>query len=308
MKESVQVVLTPTEAKRLLSKAVLSMDEVKRALDKSILIVHPSSTTVFMMEELGFKYSPKSEFGIWICGHTKPEGLCGGVRLVMDKLQATDNYGPEMYPYDFIVKKGKPIPFGEKSALGPALEEIDSNGVYVKGVNAIDPEGKVGVLLMARSTGGSIGLTVKKQKEKKFKMIIPVGLEKRITVPLEKAMKAAMAAKRAQGVPCSLWELRGEVITEVEAFRQLCDVEATPISAGGVCGAEGCFIWVLEGEEKKVEKAYKLCEQIHGHELPYALDDYECKECPNPFCSISEKKKIRIEEDTRTLKIKKIPL
>lgn len=52
--------------------------------------------------------------------------------------------------------------------MGPALEEIDSNGVYVKGVNAIDPEGKVGVLLMARSTGGSIGLTVKKQKEKKI--------------------------------------------------------------------------------------------------------------------------------------------
>lgn len=132
MKESVQVVLTPTEAKRLLSKAVLSMDEVKRALDKSILIVHPSSTTVFMMEELGFKYSPKSEFGIWICGHTKPEGLCGGVRLVMDKLQATDNYGPEMYPYDFIVKKGSQFPLARRALWVRPLRRLTPMGCTLK--------------------------------------------------------------------------------------------------------------------------------------------------------------------------------
>jgi len=289
MKESVQVVLTPTEAKRLLSKAVLGMDEVKRALDKSILIVHPSSTTVFMMEELGFKYSPTSEYGVWICGHISPKGLCGP-RVVYKMISETPEWKAVKYPYDFIVRKGKPVPFGEESALGPILEEIDSDGVYVKGVNAIDPKGKVGVLLMDRSGGGSIGLIVKKQKQKNFRMIIPVGMEKRITIPLEKAMKAAMAAKRAQGIPCSIWELHGKIITEVEAFRQLCDVEAIPISAGGVCGAEGCIVWALEGEEKNVDKAYRLCGEIHGHKLPYTLDVYECKECVNASCSLSGKK------------------
>ncbi|MFX0203848.1 MAG: hypothetical protein ACFFCW_47725, partial [Candidatus Hodarchaeota archaeon] len=297
---SVQVVLTPTEAKRLLSKAVLNMDEVKRALEESILIIHPSSTTVFMMQELGFKYAPTSEYGIWICGHISPKGLCVP-RVLIDTVLETEGYGPSMYPFDFIVRKGKLVPFGEQSALGPALEEIDSNGAYVKGVNLIDPDGKIGVLLMARSTGGSIGLVIKKQKEKNFKMIIPVGLEKRISVPLEKAMKAAMGAKRARGVPCNIWQLQGEIITEVEAFRQLCDVEATPISAGGVCGAEGAIIWVLEGEEENVERAYELCEEIHGHELPYELDVYECEECPNPFCSLAGRKgKKRVEEDLKT--------
>jgi len=254
MQASTQVVLTPTEAKRLLSKAVLDLDEVKRALDKGILIIHPSSTTIFMMEELGFKYSPKSEHGIWICGHISPRGLCAP-RVVLDRVLEIEGYKADQYIFDFVVRKGTPVPYGEESELGKIYEEMDSNGAYVKGVNAIDPDGKLGVLLMARSSGGSIGLTVKMQKEKGFSMIIPIGLEKRITVPLEKAMKAAMKSTKAQGVPCNLWQIHGKVITEVEAFRQLCDVEAIPISGGGVCGAEGAITWVLEGEEEKVDKA-----------------------------------------------------
>ena len=47
---TVQVVITPTEAKRLLSKAVLQLDEVKKALDNGIIAVHPSSTTIFMLD------------------------------------------------------------------------------------------------------------------------------------------------------------------------------------------------------------------------------------------------------------------
>ena len=104
-------------------------------------------------------------------------------------------------------------------------------------------------------------------------------------------MKASLRLKMAQGIPCDLWKFRGKVITEIEAFRQLCGVEAIPVSAGGLCGAEGCIVWVLEGEEKKVEKAYKLCEEIHGHELPYSLNVYECKNCPNPLCNFAGKKK-----------------
>jgi hypothetical protein len=99
-----------------------------------------------------------------------------------------------------------------------------------------------------------------------------------------------MAVKKAQGIPCSMWRLHGTVITEIEAFRQLCDVEAIPISAGGVCGAEGAIVWVLKGEEKKVEKAYRLCEQIHGHELPYTLDVFECEECSHHSCNLVGKK------------------
>jgi hypothetical protein len=283
---SVQVVLTPTEAKRLLSKAVLQLDEVKKALDDGIMVVHPSSTTIFMLEELGLQL-PKER--IWVCGHISPTGLCLS-RKQIDERKDNPNWTGAQYAFDLIFRKGKLLPHAE-SALGPVLDEMIDTDLYVKGVNAIDPDGKAGVLLAARSTGGSIGMVLQKQKVKKFKMIIPVGLEKRIPIPISQALAAAAKTQKAQGIPCGLWQLKGKVITEIEAFRLLCDVEAIPISAGGVCGAEGAFVWVLTGDEQKVEKAYNLCSQIHGHQLPYALDDYDCKDCPKDVCDFAGAKK-----------------
>ena len=280
-----QVVLTPTEAKKLLSKAVLNLDEVKRALDSGMLLVHPSSTTIFMLDELGFKLPPE---GIWVCGHISPKGLCIS-RGMIDALLEIPDYTVEKYPFELVIKKGKLVPF-KHSALGPALEEMTSNDLYIKGVNALDPNNKAGILLAARSSGGSIGLVLKKQKEKKFKIILPVGHEKRIPIPLEEALKAALKTKKAQGIPCGLWRIRGNIITEIEAFKKLFGVEATPISAGGVCGAEGAIVWVLKGKDKNVENAVQLCAEIHGHKLPYSLNVYECKDCKFERCHFKGKK------------------
>lgn len=274
-----QVVLTPTEAKRLLSAAVLALDEVKRALDKGIVIVHPSSTTIFMLEELGYEMHPQ---GLWVCGHISPIGLCIA-RPMIEAVLETPEYGAEKYPFDYVLKNGELLSF-EHGTLGPTLEEMGSKDIYVKSVNAIDPENKLGVLLAARSSGGSIGLVLKKQKEKKFKLLLPVGVEKRIQVPLSKATKAALKTTKAMGIPCSLWRLRGKLITEIEAFKVLFDVEAVPISAGGVSGAEGAVLWVISGEEKKVTEAFDWCEAHRGHEFPYELDVFACGECPNTLC------------------------
>lgn len=284
MMSSVEVVLTPTESKRLLARAVLNRDEVKRALQEGMLMIHPSSTSMFMLEELGLKVHDQ---GIWICGHISPKGLCIS-RGIIDHRARTPGFNSAMYPYELVIRKGKLASF-EESTLAPVLEQITENDVYVKGVNAIDPDGRVGVLLAGRSTGGSVGLAVKKHRDVKFKIIIPVGLEKRIPIPLRQAIKAAKDVKKAQGIPCSLWRLHGTIITEIEAFKQLFDVEAIPISAGGVCGAEGCIVWVLRGEEGNVDKAYHFCEQIHGHQLPYTLIVYECKVCPRKTCSLAGK-------------------
>ncbi len=282
MDVSAQVVLTPTESKRLLSKAVLALDEVQRALSDGILAIHPSSTTIFMLEELGLELP---EEGIWVCGHISPKGLCIS-RKMIDAVLETPEYGAARYPFDLILRKGKLLPFAE-SSLGPILEEMTSDDVYVKSVNAMDPDGKLGVLLAARGSGGSVGLVIKTQKQKKFKMIIPVGLEKKIPIPLHTAQKAAIKTVKAQGIPCGLWQLRGTVITEIEAFKQLFDIEAFPVSAGGIEGAEGSVVWVLQGKEENVEKAYKLCEEIHGAQLPYRLEVYECSQCRNTLCDLA---------------------
>jgi hypothetical protein len=281
-----QVVLTPTEAKRLLSKAVLNLPEVKKALKEGIVILHPSSTTIFMLQELGYSLTPER---IWVCGHISPKGLCMA-RPIIDTVMETPNFTSEMYPFDLVLKKGELLPF-KQPTLGPILEEMGPQDIYVKGVNVVDPEGNAGVLL-AEKKGGSLGLVLRQQKTKKFKIIIPVGIEKRLGISLTKAIEAARDVEKAQGIPCGLWHLRGKLLTEIEAFRLLFDVEAIPVSAGGLCGAEGAVTWVLQGEEKNVQEAFDLCYQIRGHQLPFTLPVYECAECPNPICQQSGKSSV----------------
>ena len=173
---STEVVLTPTEAKRLLSKAVLARDEVKKALDQGMLVVHPSSTSIFILEELGLKIPEK---GIWICGHISPKGLCISREVIASRLHLPpmpDLERASSYPFELVIRKGKVIPL-EESALSLVFKQVTSKDVFVKGVNAIDPEGKVGVLL-AGHTGGSIGAILNKQREINFKIIIPYYIKK----------------------------------------------------------------------------------------------------------------------------------
>jgi len=47
-----QVVLTPAEAKCFISKAIANMDVVKKAAAKGKIVIHPSSTTYFLVKEL----------------------------------------------------------------------------------------------------------------------------------------------------------------------------------------------------------------------------------------------------------------
>ena len=60
-----QVILTPTASNKLIAKAVSKMDVVQRALSDGLVVLHPSSSTYFIFEELT-ESLPKTE--TWVCG------------------------------------------------------------------------------------------------------------------------------------------------------------------------------------------------------------------------------------------------
>jgi hypothetical protein len=64
------------------------------------------------------------------------------------------------------------------------------NDVYVKGVNALDMDGNVGVLIGHHSGGGTIGKVLAAQRKRSFNILWIAGLEKLIPTPIDKAMKA----------------------------------------------------------------------------------------------------------------------
>jgi hypothetical protein len=270
-----QAVLTPTESKKLIAKAILLRDEMKKALSEDIVVIHPSSTTVFILEELGIT-RPTS---MWICGLIQPRGLCASGQILDESRRAV--FEPTKYAHSWMLEKGSLVP---KFTLSETLERMGPSSVYVKGANAIDPEGNVGILFAAKGAG-TIGIVMKEQRKRGFHILIAVGLEKFIPTKIKDCSKAAVMfdISHAHGTPCGVIPLHGTVINEIQAFKLLCGVEAVPVAAGGIAGAEGCLVFMLLGTSSELSKAEELLSQIKGARLPqiYLLD---CEVCPRDWC------------------------
>lgn len=279
-----QIVLTPAESKKLISKAIFEMDLVKKALKEGIVAIHPSSSTYFIIEYV----TGKKPEGIWLVGMIAPRGAC--VEGMTQKAFEEDRYQelskPENFPFSWVFRKGK---FEKGLKLFDILNEMDENDVYIKGVNAIDAHGHIGVLL-ASLAGGTIGKVLAMQKEKKFQIIYLAGLEKFIPSSIKEVAKETGRAntKYALGIPCGLLPIKADPITEIKALKMLTGVDAIPIAGGGVGGAEGSLMMVIKGEEKEVEEAMKLVKGIKGAKLP-EVGMPNCKTCHFPGCYFAGK-------------------
>lgn len=273
-----QVVLLPTESKKLIAKAVLQMEVVKAALDDGMVVMHPSSSTLFMFEELSGGQRPRE----WVCGVIAPKGLCVSEEMAIRLAEGGYLKTPGKFPFSYVVRKGKVTE--ESTPLDQLLDEMTEKDVYIKGVNAVDPAGGVGVLIGSMAEG-TIARVVARAKKQNFSVVYPVGLEKLIPIPIEEAAKAAVPKKidYATGFAAGLLPVPGTSVTEVQAIEILSGAKALPVAAGGLGGAEGATVLVIEGDEDKVNKAVNYVEQVKGAQLP-PLNVPNCKTCPVEAC------------------------
>jgi hypothetical protein len=103
--------------------------------------------------------------------------------------------------------------------------------------------------LIGHPKAGTIGLALPVVAGRRIKLIIPVGLEKRVNGDLN-SIAEKLNAPGAGGY--RLLPVPGEVFTELEALMALTGAEVELIAAGGVCGAEGsCWIAVNGSEEQE---------------------------------------------------------
>jgi hypothetical protein len=278
----VQFVLTPTESKKLLSQAVMATESFKRALKTGTIIIHPSSTTVFMLSELGYELEPSQ---LWICGLTVPRGLCASEEILEESYKRKGTpFDPKKYSHEWILKKGKLV---KHLQLKDALSQMGKSDLYIKSANAIDPAGKVGILFSAQAAG-TIGIVKKAQQRQGFEIVLPTGLEKLIPGLINEVSKESpkSAMNFCTGTPCGVVSVKGTVITEVEAVNILSGAEATVVGAGGVGGAEGAVVLVAKGEREQITRAAEVLGSVKGATLP-KLNLLECSECPRTKCHLS---------------------
>jgi hypothetical protein len=281
-----QVSLIPSESKKLIAKAMVNMDEVKIALKDGILVMHPSSSTLFLAEEI-LGETPETE--VWICGAITPRAACGddAVKVwMMTHPEARGKSGPDAFPFSWVIEKGK---LSQGETLASLFERMGPKDVYVKGVNAIDPQGKIGVLIANEVERGTIGRVLAAQRKNGFNIVCPVGLEKSIPVSIEEAVVAArdrLSLSYSMGGRCSLMKCEGKVVTEQKAIEILTGATAIPIGAGGVDGAEGAITFVISGEDYQVKKAIGHIEDVKGAKISRQFRQKDCTKCNDGYCSL----------------------
>jgi hypothetical protein len=243
-----QVVLTVSESKRLIAKAVAQMPVVKEALRDGMIIIAKGTTNTYVAEEL---LGRKIARGAYVLGRTYPAK--GGKRL-----------GDVERINDVVLVKGQQ---NEDLSLAEAAKLLRPGDVVIKGANALDYESRTAAVITGSSDAGTTGKILPYVGARKAHLVVPVGLEKQVAgKPLEIVKKVREPIESLNDV-YPMFLLPGHIVTEFEALELLAGVSVFQAAAGGIGGAEGAVRLVCRGTRANVEKALKLAEQIHGEPL-----------------------------------------
>jgi len=233
--------LTVSESKRLIGKGVAQADFVRRAMDEGILAVGSGSTNGYVVEEItGERFDKKR----YVTGRTLPHGY----------------HGPKLsYQHpDLVVRKGERLDV----KVSEILPEMGPGDVLAKGVNAINYERRQAAVLIGHPTGGGVGASLGMVTARRIRYLHPVGLEKSVNADLHEVAARLNADPNGKGP--TLWVVPGDLFTEIEALKVLAGVEAVPVAAGGIGGAEGAVWLAIFGEVKALDRAQEVIASVRG--------------------------------------------
>lgn len=239
-----EIVLTVAESKRLIAKGVAALDYVQERMRQGIIVVTSGSTNGCLYEELtGTKIDRRA----YLTGRTTPAK--GPAAWKVEPLK------------DLVLVNGAPDPSLDRFT---ALDKMTAGDVYIKGANALNYSAGVAGVSIGHPRGGTVGGAMGTIIGSKLRLLIPVGLEKEIPFDIEEASALIAEPDERLGGLLSLWPLRGHIFTEIEALETLCGVEAIPVAAGGICGAEGGVRMLVVGAPEDVRNAVALAASIQG--------------------------------------------
>ena len=260
--------LTSSESKRLIAKAVVQLPAVQNAMNNGLIFIAGGTTNAFIAEELTGQEIPCK-------GNYTAGVVINGVHCVTD---ATTRMQP------IVLKDGKPVTM----TIPEVMESFTGKDVFIKGGNAIDLDGNVGILV-GGARGGTIGQTMGNLMTLGSKLILPVGLEKLVpSVPAAANFAGIDEVDYTLGMRVGLIPLSyGTVVTELEALETLADLDdVIHISSGGIGGSEGAVTLGIEGTDSEVEKVMQLIKTIKG-EPGVTGTKRKCSECGT--CQINKR-------------------
>ena len=263
-------VLTPAEARRLIAKAVIQSPAFQRAWKGAYVLLAGGTTNAFIAQELGYDVEP---------------GLCTVGTSTSGLLCVTEPSSRKSFPNVFY--KGQPV----EKTIPEALQDFHADTVIIKGANAFDLDGHVGVITSGFN-GGTVPNFIGYMTSKGLKWICPVGYEKMVpSVPAaSKALGGAMHIDISLGADPGLYCLSGaDILTEVEAIKMMFNCEAKVVCAGGIGGNEGAHYWAVDGQEADVKTMVEYIEENIKGEPAVKAHKGNCANCRYPGCRYNGK-------------------
>lgn len=253
-----QFVISPAAGKRLIGKALAVHPGIDKVLSAGMLVIVAGSTNGYVAEELLAKIGAdkKLERERFFRGITLPPSH------IMDKTGRVPD--ESRFPGDVVIKDGKWL---AGKTLDDVLEDFKEGDIILKGANALDIKRKRAAVIVGHPRGGTVVSILQVVLGRRVKLIIPVGLEKRVPGDLD-SLAMRLNAPGAKGK--RLLPVPGEVFTEIEAIALLTGATTEMFASGGVAGAEGSVWLALSGTLQSEENAVKLLQSV-ANEPPFLV-------------------------------------
>ncbi|MBU4227050.1 hypothetical protein KJ813_01705 [bacterium] len=254
----VQIALTVNESKRIIAKAVVSLPEIKNALEEGKILLKGGTTVSAIAEEL-------VGIPLRICGRISKRGTVSS-QIISVK-----------HPHSILLEKGKIKNIDDN--IVEVVKNLGRGDIIIISGNALDSQKNVGMMAGSVS-GGNPGIAVSGMLSEGAEVIIPIGLEKLILGTIRDA--SIIAGRKdvdvSYGMAVGLIPLYGKVVTEKDAVEILAKLNCTVIGKGGILGAEGSTVMVVEGLDKEVKKILKVIKEVKGADISGQKESLEeCK-------------------------------
>jgi len=239
------VVLRPGAAKRLIAKGVAVLPAVKNAIKSGTIVITLGTTNAFVAEELLGSSIDRCAFA---------------AGFIDDRFNVNARLG-EMG--EVVIRNGELVQI-EREEL---LDSLSVGDVIIKGGNALDPWGSVGVLMASR-TGGTVGRYYSSALARGVDIVIPISLQKAIHTPIDEVAREMGSGKidLSSGLTCGLHPLVGRVVSEVDALEALFPVQVMQIANGGAGDGAGSVSLLITGQERDVRGAFELVTGLAGEQ------------------------------------------
>jgi hypothetical protein len=249
-----QILLTPSAGKRLIAKAILEHKAIQEALHSKTIVIVAGTTNGYVAEELLKSIGQEKGFDRkqFFRGITLPPSF--------KATEAGRLPDESSFPGDVVIVNGT---WQKGKTLFDCVDTLQKGDIIIKGANCIDSNRKRAGILIGHPRGGTIAAAMQAVVGRRVKLIIPVGLEKRVTEDID---TIANLLNSPDSTGPRMFPVSGEILTEIEAIELLFGLKATLVAAGGVCGAEGSIWLAVEGDPHKLTHAKRLLEEIGQEE------------------------------------------